>query len=379
MHIPTNLGEVFHATFGLDPELVWHAPGRANLIGEHTDYNGGLAMPFALQWGVTVAVARRAGGAVRVRSLQRDDPAGPLTLAPGEHGDGWTRFVAGVFWALRAAGHDIGGVDLLVDGDVPAGAGLSSSAALEVATACAVNDLFSLDLSDRELVEIAREAENTVAGVPCGVLDQAASVMCREGHVLFLDCGSVAGRNVPLRPADHDLALLIIDTGVRHELGDGRYARRRAECEEAARRLGVESLREVDDLPGALRSLDAVGGARVRHVVTENHRVEAALGLLRAGALGDVGPLLNASHLSLRDQFEVSCPELNVAVEAAVRGGARGARMMGGGFGGSALALVPTGNVAAVRQEVGAAYHDRGWASPRFLPAEPAAGAHRVS
>ncbi|SDG20095.1 galactokinase [Sinosporangium album] len=373
-----SIGEVFLATYGRAHELAWRAPGRANLIGEHTDHSGGLALPFALPWGVTVAAARNAVGTVRLRSLQRDVPTGPRTLRADDQGSGWERYVTGVFWALRAAGHEVGGADLLIDGDVPAGAGLGSSAALEVAVACALNELYGLGLADRDLVEVARAAENEVAGVPCGMLDQAASTLCREGHALFLDCASGGGRNVPLRPSDHGLTLLIIDTGVRRELSDGRYARRRAECEDAARLLGVESLREVEDLAGSLATLNATLAARVRHVVTENHRVEAAVGLLRAGAVADLGALLNATHLSLRDQFEVSCPELDAAVEAAVRGGARGARMLGGGFGGSALALVPDDRVATVRQAVGAAFDERGWGTPRFLPAVPSAGARKV-
>ncbi|RBQ19978.1 galactokinase [Spongiactinospora rosea] len=369
--------EAFRDAYGTAPEGVWHAPGRVNLIGEHTDYNDGLVLPFALPWGVNVAASRRDDAAVRLLSLQAG--AEPVTLDALSQAAGWARYPAGVFWALRAAGHAVGGADIVIDGDVPAGAGLSSSAALEVAVAFALNDLYALGLGRMDLAVAARRAENDFVGMPCGIMDQAASALGEEGRALFLDCRSLGGRTIPLDVAAHDLTLLIIDTGVHHELADGQYARRRADCESAAKRLGVEALRDVSDLAAALGTLGGDERARVQHVVTEIHRVEAVVGLLRAGAVEQVGALLNASHLSLRDQYEVSCAELDVAVEAAVRGGARGARMTGGGFGGSVIALVPTARLQAVQDAVAAAYGERGWAAPRFLPATPSAGARRLA
>ncbi|MBB4918412.1 galactokinase [Streptosporangium saharense] len=368
--------EAFRETFQAEPEGVWHAPGRVNLIGEHTDYNDGFVLPFAVPWGVTAAVSPRQDDVVRLRSLQAD---GVVTLGTLDEAEGWARYVAGVFWALREAGHPVRGADLVVDGDVPQGAGLSSSAALEVAVCVALNDLYGLALDGMGVALAARRAENDFVGMPCGIMDQAASALAQEGRALFMDCRSLATRNVPFDPAAHGLRLLIINTGVRHALADGQYARRRQECENAAKRLGVASLRDVTDLAGALGRLDGDERRRVQHVVTENHRVEALIGLLRAGAVREIGALLNASHLSLRDQFQVSCPELDVAVEASVRGGARGARMTGGGFGGSVITLVPEERVEAVRDSVTAAYAERGWAAPETYPATPSAGARRLA
>ncbi|MEV6984716.1 galactokinase [Sphaerisporangium sp. NPDC051017] len=372
--------EAFRTAFGRDPEGLWHAPGRVNLIGEHTDYNGGFVLPFAVPWGVTAAVARRDDDTVRLISLQ--DAAGRAHVheaAAWDRAEGWTRYVVGVFWALRQAGHDVRGADLVIDGDVPRGAGLSSSAALEVSVALALNDLFELGLSGLDLALLAQKAENDFVGMPCGIMDQAASALSKEGHALFMDCRSLGTRAVPLDLAADGFQVLIIDTGVHHELADGQYARRRQDCENAAKRLGVESLRDVTDLAAALALLRGDKRSRTQHVVTENHRVEAVIGLLRAGALREIGALLNASHLSLRDQYEVSCAELDVAVEAAVRGGARGARMTGGGFGGSAIALVAADRLDHVQEEVARSYAGRGWAAPRFLPATPAPGARRLA
>jgi galactokinase len=373
--------DAFREAYGSDPAGVWHAPGRVNLIGEHTDYNDGFVLPFAVPWGVTAAVSPRADGLIRLASLQAPrDPAAsePVVLeAPGD-AKGWERYPAGVFWVLRDMGLAVGGADIMIDGDVPEGAGLSSSAAVEMATAIALDDMYGLSLEKLELAKICRRSENEFVGVPCGIMDQAASVLSREGHVLFLDCRSLASRAIPFGLAARGLRLLIINTGVHHELADGQYAARRQDCENAAKRLGVPALRDVTDLAAALGRLSGDERRRTQHVVTENHRVEALIGLLRAGAVPEIGALLNASHLSLRDQFEVSCPELDVAVEAAVRGGARGARMTGGGFGGSAIALVAEEREDAVRHEVLAAYERHGWAAPTFLAAVPAAGARRL-
>ncbi|MET8154784.1 galactokinase [Sphaerisporangium sp. NPDC005289] len=376
--------DAFRAAYGREPERVWHAPGRVNLIGEHTDYNDGFVLPFAVPWGVTAAVALRDDDTIRLLSLQASggDEARvpePLVITEFEQAEGWARYVVGVFWALRQAGHDVRGADVVIDGDVPRGAGLSSSAALEVSVAMALDDLHGLGLSRLDLALLSQKAENDFVGMPCGIMDQAASALSQEGHVLFMDCRSLATRAVPLDLASEGLQILIIDTGVHHELADGQYARRRRDCESAAARLGVKALRDVTDLAAALSRLSGDERKRVQHVVTEDHRVEALVGLLRAGAVREIGALLNASHLSLRDQYEVSCPELDVAVEAAVRGGARGARMTGGGFGGSAIALVADDRADQVREEVTRAYQERGWAAPRFFPASLAPGAHRLA
>jgi galactokinase len=366
--------EAFRAAYGTSPQTVWHAPGRVNLIGEHTDYNDGFVLPFAVPWGVTAAITPRAGKTIRLLSLQSAGET--ITLENHEESRGWARYVVGV---LAMLGDRVAGADIAIDGDIPAGAGLSSSAALEVSVASALNDVHDLGMTPMELALLSQKAENDFVGMPCGIMDQAASAVCEEGHALFLDCRSLGFRNIPLDLASHGLSILIIDTQVHHEHASGEYAKRRAECESAARKLGVPALRDVTDLAAALERLQGDERKRTMHVVTENHRVEALIGLLRAGAVTEIGALLNASHLSLRDQYEVSSPELDVAVEAAVKGGARGARMTGGGFGGSAIALVADDRLESVRQSVTEAYAGHGFQAPRFLPATAARGAHRLS
>ncbi|MFI9593143.1 galactokinase [Nonomuraea sp. NPDC052265] len=369
-----RVAEAFRAAFGADPRTVWRAPGRVNLIGEHTDYNDGFVLPFAVPWGVSAAVTPRADQTIRLLSLQSS--GGPIELSAREEATGWARYAVGVPAML---GDRVAGADIAIDGDVPQGAGLSSSAALEVAVASALNDVHGLGLTPMEIALLSQRAENDFVGMPCGIMDQAASALCQEGHALFLDCRSLGSRNIPLDLAAEGLSILIIDTQVHHEHAGGEYAKRRAECESAARKLGVASLRDVTDLAAALDLLQGAERRRVMHVVTENHRVEALIGLLRAGKVTEIGALLNASHLSLRDQYEVSSPELDVAVEAAFRGGARGARMTGGGFGGSAIALVPDDRLDDVRESVSAAYAERGFQAPRFLSATAAKGAHRLA
>ncbi len=367
----------FRQIYGRDPEGVWHAPGRVNLIGEHTDYNDGLVLPFALAQGITVAAARRDDGVLELASRQSPDAVQVTDPIPGSV-TGWAAYAAGVVWALRDAGHNLGGASLLIDADLPQGAGLSSSAALECAVAVALRDLYDLSIPPPDLARLAQRAENDFVGMPCGILDQSASLLCAEGHALLLDCRSGLSAQVPLDLTG--FTVLVIDTRAEHELLDGGYASRRTSCEKAAELLGVPALRDVGDLAGALKRLpDPILRRRTQHVVTENHRVEATVGLLRAGAVAEVGAMLTASHLSLRDQFEVSWPEADVAVQEAVRAGARGARMVGGGFGGSVIALVAEDRAAKVRDAVTAAYTARGWAEPRFLDAAPSAGARRVS
>jgi galactokinase len=362
--------------YGREPDGVWRAPGRVNLIGEHTDYNDGLVLPFALPQSVTVAAARRDDGVFELRSLQSPETARVADPEPGSV-TGWAAYAAGVAWALREAGHAPGGASLLIDADLPQGAGLSSSAALECAVAVALCDLYDEQVPRTEMARIAQRAENDFVGVPSGIMDQSASLLCTEGHALLLDCRSGLSAQVPLDLTG--LTLVVIDTRANHELVDGGYADRRAACEKAAELLGVPALRDITDLGAALSRLtDPVLRRRTQHVVTEIHRVEAAAGLLRAGAVGEVGALLTASHLSLRDQFEVSWPEADVAVEESVRAGARGARMVGGGFGGSVIALVAADRATRVRDAVTDAYAKRGWAEPHFLDAIPSAGATRL-
>ncbi|WP_374982827.1 galactokinase [Streptomyces fradiae] len=377
----------FRELYGTAPEGVWAAPGRVNLIGEYTDVNDGFVMPLALPHTVLAAVARRTDGRLRVHSAQAADPspAGVVHLdaaAPGPAaGAGWAAYPAGVVWALRAAGHPVTGADVHVTSTVPTGAGLSSSAALEVATALALDELYGLGLSRPALAVLAQRAENAFVGVPCGVMDQMASACCAEGHVLHLDTRDLTRRQVPFDPAAHGLALLVVDTRVRHALGDGAYAERRAGCEAGARALGVRSLREVAHarLPEALELLgDPVVRGYVRHVVTDDHRVGRVAALLDAGDVRGVGPVLTEGHASLRDDLRVSCPELDLAVSASLAAGALGARMTGGGFGGSAVVLAEADAVEKTAAAVRAAFAAEGYRAPRIFPAAPSAGACRL-
>jgi galactokinase len=300
-------------------------------------------------------------------------------LDPSTPGGGWSAYPLGVIWALAQHG-EVGGVDVLIDGAVPLGAGLSSSAALECAVACAAAELFGLERSPTELALSCQAAENEFVGVPCGVMDQFASMLCAPGHALFLDTRSLSSRAIPLDPAASGCTLLVIDTKVRHTLAASAYADRRRACEEAARRLGVRALRDVSvaELPAALRALDdAELCRRTRHVVRENARVLGSVDLLENGRLRDIGPVLSAAHASLRDDFEVSCRELDVAAAAAEAAGALGARMVGGGFGGSVLALVETADEGAVRASTTSVFAELELHPPEITRVELSGGARR--
>lgn len=370
----------FGESFGGEPEGVWRAPGRANLIGEHTDYNEGFVLPFALSRGTLAVAGRRDDDVIELRSRQVPDGGAVIrldSLAPGAI-PGWAAYPAGVVWAMRAAGHPVAGVSLVIDSDLPRGAGLSSSAALECAVALALADLHGLAVPRTELVLIAQRAENDFVGVPCGIMDQSASLRCQAGQALLLDCRTSETAGVPFDPAASGLELLVIDTGARRELTGGDYASRRSECEQAARALGLRSLRDITGMTQLARQLAGPLARRARHVFTENQRVMETVRLLRAGRLSAAGALLTASHVSLRDDFQISWPEADAAVSAAIGAGALGARMIGGGFGGSVIALATAGNSARARASVSDEFGRQGWRPPRFLDATPSAGARRV-
>jgi galactokinase len=403
--------ELFESRFGGEPDGVWLAPGRANLMGEHTDYNNGYVLPFALSQGVTAAAARQDGRRLTLRS--RQEPAAAVQvaldgLAPGQV-TGWAAYPAGVAWALEAAGHPVPGAYIVIDSDLPAGAGLSSSAALECATALALTELALTELAlterartetaltetggrtvpRRELAAIARRAENEFVGVPSGIMDQSASLLGQAGHALLLDCLTLDTTQVPFDPAAAGARLLLINTRARHDLVDGEYGQRRAECEEAARRLGIPSLRSLTNPAEVDRLADPVLRRRARHVVADNQRVLDVVALLStplapasqhaaADIYRDIGQLLTESHASLRDDFEISWPEADATVEAALAAGAFGARMIGGGFGGSVLALVPAAG-GPVRDAITAAFARRAWSAPEFLDAVPSEGARRLT
>ena len=363
--------------FSRSPDGRWAAPGRVNLIGEHVDYASGLCLPFAIAQRTVVEVAVRDDSLVRLRSRAE---AGVVDLSIDEIGPGrppgWAGYAAGVLWALRADGHPVGGVDLLVTDTVPLGSGLSSSAALECAVALAVDDLFGLGLSRTSLAAACVRAENEVVGAMTGGMDQAVAMLATAGHALLLDTRDGSTRQVPFSPAADGLRLLVIDTKVRHRLADGQYGARRASVEKAAATLGLASLRAA-----TLRDLEVLDGEllrRARHVVTEIARVRQVVAALDAGELGTIGPLLDASHESLRSDYEVSCRELNLACSMARLSGAFGARMIGGGFGGSAIALVPFSRVDDVTGAVRRSFRASGYREPEIRTASPSAGAARV-
>jgi galactokinase len=378
----TGTAEAFARIHGRPPEVLWRAPGRVNLIGEHTDYNDGYVLPLALPLEIRVAAAPRDDRMLRLASLQADDGVVETSLdglVPGAV-TGWAAYVAGTAWALAADGVAVPGADLLVDGEMPRGAGLSSSAALECATAGALLDLAGAALAPSAVALLAQRAENDFVGMPCGVMDQFASTSSRAGHLLLLDTRSLEAEHIPFDLEAEGMTLLVIDTRAPHRLVDGEYAARRRACEQAASILAIPALRDVTDLDAALRALpDDTLRRRVRHVVTENGRVLEVVAALRAGDVRGIGPALTASHASLRDDYEVSCPELDLAVAAALEAGALGARMTGGGFGGSAIALVETVSLPQVRAAVLESFDRSGMTEPGFLDAVPAAGYGRAA
>jgi galactokinase len=378
-----DAGEGFIRSYQRSPDGVWSAPGRANLIGEHTDYNDGFVLPFAIAERTAVAARRRDDDQIRVRSAAYPSHIGSFSgLSPSvPQVSGWSAYPFGVAWAISRARPLPGryGADLYIDSDVPAGAGLSSSAALEMAVAAALTDLWGLDLSPGELARAGQRAENEVVGAPTGIMDQYASLLGQPDAAVFLDCRTLATRSVPLRLAPAGLTLVLTDTGERHAHAAGGYAARRASCEKAARELGVPALRDLEtaDLPRAERELDDETFRRVRHVVTEDARVLATVAALEAGDMEAAGRHLTASHRSMRDDYEITTPALDLAVETALAAGALGARMTGGGFGGSAIALIDESRLPALRAAVADAFAAARFAPPRIAVVTPSAGAHK--
>ena len=372
-------GAWFARRYGRGPDGIWFAPGRVNLMGG-PDYTEVFVLPFTLGAGVTAAAARRPDRRIALTSRQAGGEPVLLDIDALEPGSvtGWAAYPAGVAWALRQAGYLAGGADLAIDADLPAGAGLSSSAALECAAALALTGLYQVSAPRRELAALARQAENEFAGVPCGIMDQIATLLGRAGHALLLDCRSGTGTAVPLDPAAAGLMLLVIDTRARHALGDGRYAQRRRACEAAASALGVRALRDLTEEDLA-RLADPALKRLAGHVIAENRRVLRAAELLRAGDQAAIGPLLTESHRSLRDRFEVSWPQADEAVAAAVEAGAAGARMTGGGFGGCVVALAPVERATQVRAAVTERFSRHRWPAPHYLDAVPSNGARRVA
>jgi galactokinase len=375
----SQIEKKFLETFGAEPDLVAAAPGRVNLIGEHIDYSDGFVLPFAIKDRTLVAARKRNDSTVRIASAQRRNKIVTVDISqmkPGFKGE-WERYALGVLWAMGIKE----GVDLLIDGNVPLGAGLSSSAALECSVATAINHLFDLGFNLEELARLTQKAENQYVGVPCGIMDQSVSLMATQGSALLLDCRDLSTKNIPFDVASNGLELLIIDTQAHHALTDGGYAERRASCESVVVKLGIESLRELsmEQLENSRALLTETESVRARHAVTEMKRVLECVEALSNSDFEKVGQLINQSHASLRDDYTVSCPELDMAVEASLSAGALGSRMVGGGFGGSAIALIQASKTTETIKVIEKAFSSKGFKAPRFFTSLPSQGAELLS
>jgi galactokinase len=375
----SSIEEKFLEIFGEEPDLIAAAPGRVNLIGEHIDYSEGFVLPFAIKDRTTAAIRKRDDSVVRIASAQRRSKIVTVDInnvKPGLKGE-WERYALAVLWSMGVKT----GVDLLIDGHVPLGAGLSSSAALECSVATAVNHLFDMGFSLEELARLTQKAENQYVGVPCGIMDQSVSLMATIGSALLLDCRDLSTRNIPFDVASSGLELLIIDTQAHHALTDGGYAERRASCESVAAKLGIKSMRELTmpALESAKDQLTRVEFIRARHAVTEMKRVLDCVEALSEANFEKVGELINQSHISLRDDYTVSCPELDTAVSASLAAGALGSRMVGGGFGGSAIALIDAAKTSETIKAVEKAFAEKKFKAPRFFTSLPSQGAEVIS
>lgn len=373
-----SLAREFENLFGVKPDLITEAPGRVNLIGEHVDYNQGLVLPFAIDSTTKCAIRERNDEKILISSKQLGEPVFEIELSKlsPKSGPDWTRYFLGVIWSLGISR----GVEILIDSDVPQGAGLSSSAALECSIALALNELFGLEISRVELAQLTQRAENEYVGVPCGIMDQTISLLGKSGNALLIDCRDLSTQQIPLNLESHGLQLLVVDTRAHHALVDGGYAKRRLQCEEVARFLNLNSLRDlsIEQLKSQENELEPILYRRARHVVTEIGRVQRAKKVLQVEDFTSFGETLNQSHESLRDDYEVSCPELDCAVRVARATGALGARMVGGGFGGSAIALVKSGEAGSIANAIERTFSESSFKSPRFFSAIPSDGARLI-
>lgn len=377
--------EDFSKSLDMAVDGVWSAPGRVNLIGEHTDYNEGFVLPFGIEQRTAVAMGRRDDRIIRVFSKQSDTAVEvSLDELSSDALSGWSAYPLGVAWAVGEAGFDLSGVsglDLVIDSDVPLGAGLSSSAAIECAVAVGLRDVWGFSTTDQELARICQRAENIAVGAPTGIMDQSVSLMAKDGHALFLDCRSLEIDAIPFDLQSDGLAIVVMDTQVKHSHANGGYSARRASCEKAAEALGVNALRDatIEQLETKRGEMDGETYRRARHIITENDRVLNTVSVLKADGPRAIGDLLVASHVSMRDDFEISCPELNLAVDTALSAGAVGARMTGGGFGGAAIALVESAHAENLIARVEAAFADAGYHAPVCFSVIASEGAKRES
>jgi galactokinase len=379
--LSSHLSQEFQKVYGRPPAWIAAAPGRVNVIGEHTDYNEGFVFPMAIERYTLMAAAPATGTQVRIRDVQGThtatiDLSQPLKPAPK---GSWHNYPMGVLAGFQALGLSLPGFDAMLHSTVPIGGGLSSSAALEVATATLLELITGRKLDPVEKALLCQKAEHDYAGMPCGIMDQFISVMGRKDHILLLDCRSRETQLVPM--SDSSVALLVTNTNVKHELTGGEYAQRRAQCEEAARILGIPSLRHAtaETVNGAMPKMSDVVYRRARHIVSEIERTVHAAEGVRASNWPTVGQLMYASHASLKDDYEVSCPELDAVVDIALniglKGGVYGCRMTGGGFGGCTVALVDSSRVQAISEQIATAYEKKTGIKPTLFESRPAAGA----
>ena len=375
-----SAAQLFEKQFGYKPAGVWSAPGRVNLIGEHTDYNEGFVLPFAIDRRTYAAVGLRSDQLARIASSFAGEVI-EFEISKISKGSvaGWSAYPLGVAWALMQAGATSKGFDLYVESNVPVGAGLSSSAAIECSVALALNDLWGAGLSKNVLAKVGQKAENEIVGAPTGIMDQTASLLGQADHAVFLDCRTLDAKATALSLEENGLEIWVMDTGVAHRLTDGGYAARRASCEKASELLGVSSLRDVtvESLEASKHLLDDVVYKRAKHVVTENERVQQTVKLLAESGPRSIGQLMIDSHSSMRDDFQISITELDVAVETALSEGAIGARMTGGGFGGAAIALIESQKAASLTKAVIEKFQQEGFEKPEIFKVIPDAGAKR--
>ncbi len=380
-----KVSALFAQKFGRKPMFAAVAPGRVNLIGEHTDYNDGFVLPMAIARQTVIVADRRNDDQAVVASTHESQPAQFVVsdkLTPGPAHD-WANYVKGVVFHSLQASFNPGGFDAMIDSNVPLGGGLSSSASLEMATATLIEALCgrSMNVVDKGLIGV--KAEHTFAGVPCGIMDQFISAQGKEGHAMLLDCRTRQTTMVPM--TDPSVTVLIANTNKKHQLTGGEYKERRQQCEAAARALGVASLRDVNDdqLKSAQGKMDALSFRRARHVVGEIARTPLAAELMMKNQWAQVGELMNQSHASLRDDFEVSTKELDLMVELARQmqgdGGVYGARMTGGGFGGCTVTLVRTDRLAAVQAHLQSEYQKRTSIEPSIFASRPVQGARVIT